>query len=62
MSLFSKKTKRGWNTRKPIAFEMIDRGIPRSGYEITDENGNAIGNVTSGTMSPSMKKPSVLVM
>ena len=35
---------------------MIDRGIPRSGYEITDENGNTIGNVTSGTMSPSMKK------
>ena len=53
---FLKKQKENGITRKLIAFEMIDRGIPRSGYEITDENGNIIGNVTSGTMSPSMKK------
>ncbi len=53
---FLKKQKEEGITRKLIAFEMIDRGIPRSGYEITDENGNIIGNVTSGTMSPSMKK------
>ena len=53
---FLKKQKEDGVTRRLIAFEMIDRGIPRSGYEITDENGNIIGNVTSGTMSPSMKK------
>ena len=53
---FLKKQKEDGITRKLIAFEMIDRGIPRSGYEITDDNGNIIGNVTSGTMSPSMKK------
>jgi aminomethyltransferase len=35
---------------------MIDRGIPRKDYEIHDEEGNQIGIVTSGTMSPSMKK------
>ncbi len=53
---FLKKQKEDGITRKLIAFEMIDRGIPRSGYEIADENGNVIGNVTSGTMSPSLKK------
>ena len=41
--------------RKLVAFEMVDRGIPRHDYPIQDENGNVIGKVTSGTMSPSMK-------
>jgi aminomethyltransferase len=40
--------------RKLVAFEMQERGIPRQGYDIVDGNGNKIGNVTSGTMSPSM--------
>jgi aminomethyltransferase len=42
--------------RKLIGFEMIDRGIPRHLYRITDEKGTDIGEVTSGTMSPSLKK------
>src|SRR5690606_38213957 len=33
--------------RKLVGFEMIDKGIPRKGYEITNENGDTIGNVTS---------------
>jgi aminomethyltransferase len=37
-------------------FEMIDKGIPRQHYEICDAEGNVIGEVTSGTMSPSLKK------
>jgi aminomethyltransferase len=37
-------------------FEMIDRGIPRQHYTITDAQGNVIGEVTSGTMGPSLKK------
>ncbi len=37
-------------------FEMTGIGIPRQHYEICDMNGNTIGEVTSGTMSPSMKK------
>jgi len=32
-------------------FKMIDRGIPRHGFEIFDNDGNVIGNVTSGTQS-----------
>lgn len=43
-------------TRKLIAFELNERGIPRHDYVIVDENGNSIGNVTSGTMSPSLGK------
>src|SRR5476651_270533 len=43
-------------TRKLVGFEMIDRGIPRHDYEITDAEGNVIGKVTSGTQSPSLQK------
>ena len=39
-----------------VGFEMIDKGIPRHHYEIVDKDGNKIGHVTSGTMSPMMKK------
>ena len=42
--------------RRLIAFEMIDRGIPRQGYEIVDAAGKFLGHVTSGTMSPSTGK------
>jgi len=41
---------------KLVGFEMIDRGIPRHGYEIVDAEGNIIGRVTSGTQSPTLKK------
>ena len=41
--------------RKLVGFEMIDRGIPRHGYTLTDAEGNEIGHVTSGTMSPIRK-------
>jgi len=37
-------------------FEMIDRGIPRHHYAITDASGNVIGRVTSGTQSPILEK------
>ncbi len=42
--------------RKLIGFELIDRGIPRHDYPITDAEGNEIGIVTSGTQSPSLQK------
>lgn len=52
---FLKNQKETGLSRKLVAFEMIDRGIPRHDYPIQDANGNIIGKVTSGTMSPSMK-------
>ncbi|MGB1736031.1 MAG: glycine cleavage system aminomethyltransferase GcvT [Schleiferiaceae bacterium] len=43
-------------SQKLVGFEMIDRGIPRHGYEIADLAGNVIGRVTSGTNSPTTGK------
>lgn len=40
--------------KKLVAFQMIDRGIPRSHYDIVNEQGELIGVVTSGTQSPSL--------
>ena len=43
------------HSKKLICFEMIDRGIPRPGYTLS--NGSSIiGSVTSGTQSPSLEK------
>ena len=42
--------------RKRVGFILNERGIPRQGYALTDESGNDIGIVTSGTQSPSLKK------
>ncbi len=41
--------------RKLVGFEMIDKGIPRQHYLIMDKDGKTIGEVTSGTQSPSLK-------
>ncbi|HKS21788.1 MAG TPA: glycine cleavage system aminomethyltransferase GcvT [Thermoanaerobaculia bacterium] len=42
--------------RKLVGFEMVDRGIARHGYPIVDGK-EEIGVVTSGTHSPTLKKP-----
>ena len=42
--------------RKNVGVGMIDRGIPRKGYELYDMKDNKIGSITSGTFSPSLKK------
>lgn len=49
------KQKAEGTTRKLVAFELLDRGIPRHGYELMNEAGEVIGEVTSGTMSPTRK-------
>ena len=41
---------------KLVAFELLERGIPRKDYEITNTDGKLIGKVTSGTMGPSVRK------
>ena len=51
-----KKQKEDGVTKKLVAFELTERGIPRHDYTIVDKDGNEIGIVTSGTMSPSLKK------
>lgn len=42
--------------RKLVGFEMVDKGIPRHDYAITDADGKVIGKVTSGTQAPSLQK------
>ncbi len=48
--------KRDGVQRKLVAFEMLEKGIPRHDYEIKDFSGMTIGKVTSGTQSPSLGK------
>jgi len=42
--------------RKLVGFEMVERAIPRQHYSILNEDHQIIGEVTSGTMSPFLKK------
>lgn len=51
-----KKEKEVGPKRKLVGFELDERGIPRHGYDIVDAEGHKIGEVTSGTMSPSLGK------
>lgn len=51
-----KEQKEAGVTKKLVGFEMIERGIPRHDYPIVSADGNEIGIVTSGTMSPSLSK------
>ncbi|HEX3010098.1 MAG TPA: glycine cleavage T C-terminal barrel domain-containing protein, partial [Bacteroidales bacterium] len=41
--------------RRLVGFEMVDKAIPRHGYDIVNAGGEKIGVVTSGTMSPCLK-------
>lgn len=52
--IFAKQKEEGV-TRKLVAFELQDKGVPRHDYPVVDAEGNVIGKVTSGTQSP-MKK------
>ncbi|WP_149242181.1 glycine cleavage system aminomethyltransferase GcvT [Dyadobacter sp. 32] len=51
-----KEQKAAGLTNKLVGFEMIDRGIPRGHYELCDAAGNRLGEVTSGTQSPTLQK------
>lgn len=53
---YLKQQKEEGVTRKLVGFELMERGIPRQHYKIVDADGNEIGEVTSGTMAPSLNK------
>jgi len=42
-------------TRKSFAIKSLDRGIPRAGMSVKNLNGENVGEITSGTFSPSLK-------
>ena len=50
------KQKEDGLSRRRVGFIMQERGIPRKDYLIVDTEGNTIGEVSSGTMSPSLDK------
>ena len=50
-----KVQKEGGATRKSFAIKSLDRGIPRAGMLVKDRNGQTVGEITSGTFSPSLK-------
>jgi aminomethyltransferase len=50
------KQKEEGTERRLKGFVMTERGIPRQHYEVVDVQGNNIGEVTSGTMSPVLKQ------
>ena len=54
-AIFEKQKQEGVQ-RKLVGFEMLEKGIPRHGYEIKDFSGMVIGHVTSGTQAPSLGK------
>lgn len=47
-----KDQKENGSEYRTVGLEMIDKGIPRTGYKVLDLDGNEIGEVTSGTQSP----------
>ncbi len=54
--IFKQQVKEGVS-RKLVGFELLDRRVPRHGFEITDADGSVIGITTSGTQSPSLDIP-----
>jgi aminomethyltransferase len=54
--IFIKQREQGVS-RKLVGFIVDDRRVPRNGYDIVNDNGEIIGKVTSGTMSPCLEKP-----
>jgi aminomethyltransferase len=47
--------KNGLTERKSVAIKSLDRGIPRAGMSVKNSAGQIIGEVTSGTFSPTLK-------
>ena len=50
-----KGQREGGATRKSFAIKSLDRGIPRAGMTVKNLNGENVGEITSGTFSPSLK-------
>ncbi|NHN41122.1 glycine cleavage system aminomethyltransferase GcvT [Halorubellus sp. JP-L1] len=42
---------------KLVGFRLVERGVPRHGYDVTDTDDLVVGEVTSGTMSPTLGEP-----
>lgn len=50
-----KGQREGGASRKSFAIKSLDRGIPRAGMSVKNLDGEHVGEITSGTFSPSLK-------
>lgn len=53
---YLKNQKEAGLKRKLVGFELVEKGIARGHYPVKDADGNEIGVVTSGTISPTLGK------
>lgn len=51
-----KDQKENGSKRRTVGLELIDKGIARTGYTVMNLDGKEIGEITSGTQSPSSGK------
>ena len=49
-------------SRKIVGIELLDRAIPRHGYEVLDQDGNVVGHITTGYHAISVDKSIALAM
>ena len=54
--------KSGALERKSVAIKSLDRGIPRAGMSVKNFKGEVVGEVTSGTFSPTLKHGRALAL
>ncbi|MDU3138534.1 MAG: glycine cleavage system aminomethyltransferase GcvT [Staphylococcus lugdunensis] len=57
-----KDQKENGSKRRTVGLELLEKGIARTGYEVMDLDGNVIGEVTSGTQSPTSGKSIALAI
>jgi len=61
MPLYGHELKDSWTAEQSdsiVGLKMLDRlGVPRQGYQVYDKNEKLIGEITSGTFSPTLNEP-----
>ncbi len=65
MPLYGHEMKDEWTSEKSesiIGLKLLERGVPRQGYPVLSEAGKVIGEITSGTFSPTLKEPIAMAL
>jgi aminomethyltransferase len=65
MPLYGHELQEEWSSVKSdtvLGLKLLDKGVPRQGYPVLDLQGSVIGQVTSGTFSPTLQEPIAIVL